>query len=980
MDETAANGSRGGASLDDLVFQFLEDCEDGAGAPSEVLDSLCASHPGLAPRLRAAVETLSGTGLGVPESAEVPSRRTVGPFVLLERLGAGGMGVVHRAEPVDGGGQVALKLLHPRVQNEPEALERFEREARAIERLDHPAIVRLLDHGEIEEGGVATPYLAMAFHRGVSLDAFVSSVDASGVTSADGAELGTLLHRAVAPAVDPLERSSRYRGPWWQVVARMGADLASALAHAHERGVVHRDVKPSNVLATPDGRVMLLDFGLAHTRDSGRLTRSGAQLGSLPYMAPEQVAGRATDASVDVYALGLVLYELLTLRPAFEGASRDALAVQIERGKSLRPSRDAGWIPPSIASSIDTVVERATQCEPRFRYPTARALADDLDALVAGRPVSTEPISAATRAVRAARRHPWHVALAAVVLVFLASGALVFAFYEGRIADDARRDVATEIAGIEGQIESLLSGSVGLSIGPLGSDPRFAPSALAGLLEARDQMWEARDRLRELAAAGEDVARIERRADSVIADLLIGIANAQSSLGNEREAIEAYEEHGAHLRRMIDGFVARGEEVPSRTRAELGRSYAMLARAIFYAGPVETGLDEATEAVALLERVRREGADPDRTAGQLVGALLIRSESLHRSGDLGAAEEALDRAEAISIEAFGPDPQRLHRRGQRGEIELRRVRYGLVDGESEEVIAALRRSIAWFEGSREGFDEDVTVATIRLDAGRWLAMELRRARRYEEAQECVDELLRITDRFAATREATASPDDPFMTALDAIEMVAALIRADVGDEVERTEAIEAFWESHVAARTSYLERPADLGALLEYVRTAANYANRAVFHPDPEAWEVARAIESVDAALEAAADLDLEAPSLRAIVTHCRYARGLALVRAGRDREAYEAAVGLEEDGRQRSPADPGALRMAADLCSELLGQDPDGAGAAGLRRRTLDLLEAAVDAGYGDLTELKSTAALDPLREEPRFVALIARLDPTGD
>ena len=964
MDRTAANGSGGAASLDDLVFQFLEDCEDGVGAPSEVLEALCAEHPGLAPRLRAAVETLSGTGLGLPASADENPGRTIGRFRLLERLGA-----------VDGDGQVALKLLHPRVQNEPEALERFEREARAIERLDHPAIVRLLDHGEVEEGGVATPYLAMAFHRGVSLDAFVSSVDAAEVTSSDGAELGAQMHAAVAPRVDPLERSSRYRGPWWQVVARMGADLASALAHAHERGVVHRDVKPSNVLATADGRVLLLDFGLAHTRDSGRLTRSGAQLGSLPYMAPEQVAGRATDASVDVYGLGLVLYELLTLRPAFDARSRDTLAVQIERGKSLRPSRDVDWIPPSIATSIDTVVERATQCEPRFRYPTARALADDLDALVAGRPVSTEPIPAVTRAVRAARRHPWHVALAGVVLLFLAAGGLVLTFYETRIAEDARRDVVAEIDGIRGRIETLMSGSVGMSIGQLGSNPRFAPSALGGLIEARDRMVAARTRLRELADAGEEVAETERLADSVIADILIGIANAHSSLGNEVDAIEAYERHRDHLQGMIAGFVARGEEVPSRTRAELGRSYGMLARALHLAGPVDTALEEATRSVALVEEVWREGESPLRTSSQLVGALLIRSEALVRAGDRAAAGEALDRAERISLDAFGPDPERLHARGQRGEIELRRVRYGFVSGGRDAVIEALRRSIEWFEGSRTAVYEDGTIATIRLDAGRWLALELHRAKRFDEAQECVDELIRVTDRLVAARGETAGPDDPFVTALEAVEMVAALIRADVGGEVGRTEAMEVFRAAHVRARTDHLERPGDVAVLAEYLRAAGVYANQAVFEPDVEPWEVGRAIEAVETALEAARGADLGIPRIYQATRLCLYARGLALVRAEREREAYEVAVGLETMARAKSPADGAALRMAADLCNELHNLDPESAGAAGLRRRTLDLLEAAIGAGYDDLTELRTTEALDPLRSEPRLEALIERL-----
>ncbi|MEL6714691.1 MAG: serine/threonine-protein kinase, partial [Planctomycetota bacterium] len=577
-------------ALDELVYQFLEETSQSSAAPSAVLGALCARHPARAARLTAAVERLSGSGLArsVEDAASAP--RTVGDYRLGERLGAGGMGVVFRAARTDGDGRdVALKLLHPHERNEPGAQERFAREARAIERLDHPSIVRVVDHGEIEYGGMETSFIAMTYHEGATLDRFLGSersgssgprAEASG--SRDGAELGPLLHGAVAGGVDPLERSSRFIGPWWKIAAAIGSDLASALAHAHERGVVHRDVKPSNVLVTPDGRVLLLDFGLAWSRGSGRMTRSGTQLGSLPYLAPERIAGRPPDESVDVYALGLVLFELLTLRPAFDEEDPSALSVAVERGRSLRPSREVPWIPPSVAPPLDAIVERATQRDPRHRYRSMRAFANDLAALQRGGPIEAEPLSSATRALRAARRQPWRVATVALVIAAAAG----FALYERRVAADGRAKNLDELAVIEARLETLEGGFVKLAVSPLAEDPRFAPTALPGLEQEREDVLELRARLQELGGLGLDVSRASLRADAILADLIIETANAQVAIGRVDASIPVYRERIECIERMIDEWTHEGEEVGLRLRSELGRSHGMLARALHARGPV----------------------------------------------------------------------------------------------------------------------------------------------------------------------------------------------------------------------------------------------------------------------------------------------------------------------------------------------------------------------------------------------------------
>ncbi|MEL6430570.1 MAG: serine/threonine-protein kinase [Planctomycetota bacterium] len=977
-------------ALDELVFRYLEEASESSAAPSKVLDALCAEHPAHAARLTAAVERLSGSGLTRAAEDAPSAPRIVGDYRLGERLGAGGMGVVFRATRTDGRGrEVALKLLHPHERNEPGAQERFAREARAIERLDHPSIVRVVDHGEVAYGGIETPFIAMTYHAGATLDRFVASgrdralrspSETSG--SHDGAGLGQLLHQSVAGDADPLERSSRFIGPWWRIVAAIGADLASALAHAHERGVVHRDVKPSNVLVAPDGRVLLLDFGLAWSRGSGRMTRSGTQLGSLPYLAPERIAGRPPGESVDVYALGLVLFELLTLRPAFDEEDPAALSVAVERGRSLRPSREAPWIPPSVAPSLDAIVERATQRDPRHRYRSMRAFAGDLAALQRGQPIEAEPLSSATRALRAARRQPWRVATFALVIAAAAG----FALYERRVAADGRAKDLDELAAIEARLETLEGGFVKLAVSPLAEDPRFAPTALPGLKQEREDVIELRTRLQELGGLGLDVSRASLRADAILADLIIETANAQVAVGRVDASIPVYRERIECIERMIDEWTHEGEEVGRRLRSELGRSYGMLARALHARGPVETGLEPARRGVELIEAGYRPGMSDELTATQVVACQLILSEALFRSGQGAEASDALDRAETVSREAFGPAPRWLYLRGQRAEIEMNRYEFGLLEGGRGADIDALTRAIEWIDGSEDRIESNANVGAMRMFAGRALAVEQRRSGHFDDALATIERALAVGDELLTARSGVADSesiaDDPLERGRRALEILAAVVRADLGGEDERAGALSILWAEHESARAQFDAANEDTldDALYRYLAAAARYANDAAFRPDVEPWQARRAIEAMDAALEAAERRGATSPAkasphVASAVRQCTYARGLAQVRAAEATAAYRAAQALEAWAESGEETDPIALRMAADLCNELRNRDADAPGAAAFERRTLELLEAAVDAGFDDLEELRSTEALDPLRSIPRFEALLGRV-----
>jgi hypothetical protein len=260
----------------------------------------------------------------------------VGHYRLIEQLGEGGMGVVWRAEDVTLGRHAALKFLPTSLSRDAAARERMLVEARSASQLDHPNICTVYEVGETEEGGI---FIAMACYDGPSLKG----------------RLG--------------------EGPLPPETARdLVAQIARGLAAAHARGIVHRDVKPSNIVVTDEGVAKLLDFGVAKV-EGVALTRTGTSLGTLEYMAPEQARGQA-DARSDVWALGAVLFEMLTGQRPFRGAYDGAVLFEILHGAPDLAALERAGVPPPLAE----VVRRCLQKDPDERYPSADALARALEA------------------------------------------------------------------------------------------------------------------------------------------------------------------------------------------------------------------------------------------------------------------------------------------------------------------------------------------------------------------------------------------------------------------------------------------------------------------------------------------------------------------------------------------------------------------------------------------------------------------------
>lgn len=333
----------------------------------------------------------------------------LGDFALLRELGRGAMGVVHLAHQRSLDRLVAVKLLAAGLTTTAAQIERFHREAKAAAKLDHPHIARVLVDGTTNQ----VHWFAMEYVPGRTL-----------------ADELVLLQRSPhdAPPIPPPVLRPRSDPEHLTQIVRLVADVAGALDHAHRRGVVHRDVKPSNLLVGADGVVKVVDFGVAHDESLGTLTRSDQLLGTLPYMSPEQarVVEAPVDHRTDVYSLGVVLYELLTLKRPFVGATTHELITRI-RNQEPRP---VSAINPRVPRDLAVIAEHAMSKRLAERYESAAALEADLRRFLRHEAILARPASPWVRARRFFRRHR---SAAAVIGVGLAASFLGWSL-AGRVA------------------------------------------------------------------------------------------------------------------------------------------------------------------------------------------------------------------------------------------------------------------------------------------------------------------------------------------------------------------------------------------------------------------------------------------------------------------------------------------------------------------------------------------------------------------
>ena len=520
-------------------------------------------------------------------AAEVlPPGTRVGPYVVGPVLGRGGMGIVYRAERPDLGRAFALKLVRPSRLESPDALPRFLREARAASGLaGHPGIVGVHDVGQ--DG--AHCYLAMDLVEGPSLRELCRD---------DG--------------VPPVE------------AARLVAQAARAVAFAHSRGVLHRDVKPGNILVGADGAARVADFGLAApaapTPASTRLTRTGASVGTPAYMAPEQVRGEPADLRTDVWGLGATLYEACTGRAPFDGGPEWQRFERILRADPPSPRRVA----PAVSRDLETVALTCLAKDPAGRYPTADLLADDLERVGRGEPVRARRAGPLRRLAHRARRHPRAVgagllvaATAGVVAVVAAVGVVRA---RARVRDTlalARELVATDPDRALGLVEALgaaVAPDARAALAASAESSRAALATRALALQAEGLLATAREARPRHAAALERFERLLRAPPPAASPEQGGDAERQ----RQRELVDARRTLDAEwgtLESVGRGVLALAAGAPDLPAAAEARG--TLADEAWHRLRAAEERGDADEAARFLARLVEHGAD--RYARELAG-------------------------------------------------------------------------------------------------------------------------------------------------------------------------------------------------------------------------------------------------------------------------------------------------------------------------------------------------------------------------
>jgi serine/threonine-protein kinase len=521
---------------------------------------------------------------------------TIGQWRILSTIGRGGTGIVYLAERANSSfaQRIALKVL--RIDASPSMLRRFHRERRILALLDHPSIARLLDGGTTES---ARPWLGVEYVEGESVTNYCDE-----------------------RRLDIRER------------LRLFAEVCEAVQYAHAKLVIHRDLKPANVFVTKDGRVKLLDFGIARLLDSDTadetVTSSGLRPLTPEYAAPEQVCGEQVTTAADVYALGVLLYELLCgERPhRFPQRSLEAIAHVVrnqlprlpstvaselhsaghERIAAMRTSTSAA-LRRQLCGDLDAIVRKSLRVEPEKRYASAEALLNDVQRHLDGRPVSARSGTFAYVAHRFARRHRIAVAAAGVGLFALLIGAAGTAWQARRA--DAQRDVAVREAAKAEQVSEFMTRLFRLA------DPNQSQGATLTVREAVDsgRAWVSRD----LAEQPELRAELTYR----LADVYFG-------LGLHTDAQALWQES---LRTLRGLDTHRNEHV---LRTLLSLSMVMRAR-----GATDSAIITARRGLELLRTAR---LDLPNRAMTMASALNRLADALREHGELEEADSLLRRS------------------------------------------------------------------------------------------------------------------------------------------------------------------------------------------------------------------------------------------------------------------------------------------------------------------------------------------------
>ncbi|NCT66467.1 MAG: serine/threonine protein kinase [Rhodanobacteraceae bacterium] len=679
----------------------------------------------------------------------------IGPYRIVRLLGEGGMGRVWLAQQVHPRREVALKVVRGASAN---AIERMRREIEVLAQLEHPGIARLYAAGESRVDAVDVPWLALEYVRGTDL----------------------LAHAEAAR----LDLAARLR----LVIA-----IGRAVEYAHARGVIHRDLKPANILVDDEGRPKILDFGIASMRDagSGALTLAGQVLGTVPYMSPEQLEGAPIDVRADVYALGVIAYELVAGRLPHPRLAEATVfeALQILRDDVPPP---LGRIAPAARGDLETVVMKALAGEPAQRYATVAAFVDDLERVLGHRPVAARRPGLAYRAGRFVRRHRALSAAVASVIVVLAATSVVslrFALAEQRARAEAEQR-AQEYAAVNAFLDSMLASA----------DPEYTRGARVTVGEVIDRAEHDLDRLDAPARVQAAVASTLASTRQSLGEYDVALAlnaralHAQPADAPAAERVRLLRQRTALLteltrfdeaRAALEQARAAWPEAPATVRLDLDLAAARIAddagrqdealhgyRAILAAAAdVRPAATDAARAFAtMLDVVRSNLSALLRERGELAESQALLREVLERRraelGERAPATLASRHKLALVLAAQGDNATAAQE--AEATLALQREVLGnahavtlttmqtlanilVATGDLERAEALARESLAGFEAQ---FGDGHVQALAAMNT---LAYLLDERRKVDEAEALYRRILAIQQREGATHPTSLAP-------------------------------------------------------------------------------------------------------------------------------------------------------------------------------------------------------------------------------
>jgi serine/threonine protein kinase/WD40 repeat protein/Tfp pilus assembly protein PilF len=486
-------------------------------------------YPELAPVLGECLGGLAFVHSAAPELQQQPTQATaeppapLGDYRIIREVGRGGMGVVYEAVQLSLSRRVALKVLPFASTLDPRHLQRFKNEAQAAAQLHHTNIVPVYAVG-CERG---VHYYAMQFIDGQTLADVVRDLSRE-----DSGGAPAWLTQTPTMAALSTERSARSRA-FFRRIAELGVQAAEALEHAHQMGVLHRDIKPGNLLLDGSGRVWVTDFGLAQFQNQPTLTLTGDLVGTLRYMSPEQALAKrvVVDHRTDVYSLGATLYELLTLRPPFTGTDRQELLRQIAFEEPPAPRR----LDRSNPAELETIILKAMAKNPDERYGSAREVADDLRRFLEDKPILARRPSVPQRVSKWARRHQSLVWSAAAVLL-LAVVALAVSTW--LIAD---KQASTDLA-LQERTQAVEARNAALQ--ELGDKQKQTKDALSRETQAKTELIDSLEREKKAKSDLDLALKAQKKAAD---DLQMGLLrekaarlDVDNALQRERRAVYAH--------------------------------------------------------------------------------------------------------------------------------------------------------------------------------------------------------------------------------------------------------------------------------------------------------------------------------------------------------------------------------------------------------------------------------------------------------